>query len=226
MTPMPTPTTTQHDLDNATKNVRAVAIFDLDGTLTTRSTFLPYLIWWGLRNRRFSALCLLPFRLAAYVAGLVKDSVLKEQLMVSFLGGVSQEQLKKHTEWFCKSWLPRHVHPVGMEHLEQHRRRGDRIILLSASPDIYVTAVGDALGIHEIICTQVTLQNGNCVGTIRGENCKGPAKLTRITELLGDNSSAESFAYGDSRHDLPILSWATEGRLIRRNRSDLVTSKT
>ena len=59
---------------------------------------------------------------------------------------------------------------------------------------------------------------GTGEGRIDGANCKGEAKLNRLREYLGlDRWPGESFAYGDSKSDLPVLRWASTGYLVKRN---------
>lgn len=196
----------------------ALAIFDLDGTLVARDTFLPFLLTFSLRARRRRPLLPLPFVLSAYACRLMPDYAAKQRLLTGFLGGLHEDVVREHAEWFCNNWLPRRLHPIGLRHLREHQRAGHRIILLSASPDVYVPAVGRWLGIEETVCTRVCFEDGKCLGTLQGKNCKGASKLDLLKQHLGVlQPPPESYAYGDSPHDLPVLSWVHNGRLIRRN---------
>lgn len=197
-----------------------LAIFDLDGTLTRGNTFVPYLATFAARTGRRRLLALFALWLPAYGARLIRDNELKQRLLTSFFGGVDVETVREHTEWFCKAWLPDRLHPVGLSHLRRHQELRRRTVLLSASPDLYVPAIAAALGIHETICTRVTRRNGCYDGAIDGENCKGLAKLRRLQEFLAvDAAPPDSYAYGDSRHDLPVLAWVEHGFLIRGRRT-------
>jgi phosphatidylglycerophosphatase C len=101
--------------------------------------------------------------------------------------------------------------------LTEHLTAGHRVILLSASPDLYVEAVGRALGIPEVLCTRVRRAPDGWDGALDGPNCKGDEKLARLRAHLGANTwPGESFAYGDSKSDLPVLRWATHGFLVNR----------
>jgi phosphatidylglycerophosphatase C len=105
------------------------------------------------------------------------------------------------------------------ERLRHHQAAGHRVILLSASPDLYVPAVGRALGIAEVVSTRVAVAGGRCAGHIVGDNCKGENKLEALRRHLGgDVPPPGSFAYGDSRSDLPVLRWVASGYLVRRGR--------
>lgn len=199
---------------------RPLAIFDLDGTLTRRDTFLPFLISFGRRHRRYGSLARLPWTVGAYACRLLPDYAAKERLLISFLENVPSEVVGDHAAWFCRHWLPRHRHPVGMRLLQEHQAAGHRTLLLSASPDVYVRCIGSTLGIDEVVCTRTCVQNGRCLGTLDGSNCKGAFKLQLLQQHLGTTVAPESsYAYGDSRHDQPVLEWVRHGTWIHRARS-------
>jgi phosphatidylglycerophosphatase C len=200
-------------------NDRPLAIFDLDGTLTTQNTFLAFLVSFCRRRRRWGPLLRMPWPCGLYVTGLLRDWQLKERLMRDVLEGIELETIAEHARWLCKNWLPRKRHQVGTRLLEHHLAAGHRCVLLSASPDLYVPQIAASLGIGETVCTRVASRDGRCLGTLSGENCKGPAKLTALTDYLGcDTAPAECYAYGDSEHDRAVLEWAGNGWFVRRTR--------
>lgn len=197
----------------------ATAIFDLDGTLTTRDSFLAYLLTFGRRHRRYASLLRTPFRLSAYLGKLIPDHRLKEDLIVDFFSKVDPDVIESHTRWFCESWLPHRLHPVGNILLEKHRKRGDRVILLSASPDIFVPSVAKSLGIDETVSTRIERLEGMVVGRIIGGNCKGIRKVEALQEYLKASVPPDqSYAYGDSPSDRFVLEWVRYGAWVRRNR--------
>lgn len=204
-------------MNSASPNM-TLAVFDLDGTLTSKCTFLPYLMGFAWRRRRFVPLITMPFWLAAYVCRIIRDAQVKQKLITSFFGGVSADEVEQYTAWFCETWLPRHLHRVGIGLLKEHQRAGHRVVLLSASPDMYVNAIGNALGISEAVSTRVAFTDGICEGTLAGANCKGQQKVVALSEYLNLSAAPlDSYAYGDSSHDMPVLMWATHGHLVRRN---------
>lgn len=195
-----------------------VVVFDLDGTLTTKDSFLAYLLTFGTQNGKYGAFAKMPFRLASYFAKLVPDYRLKQALIRDFLSSCSLEVVKRHTDWFCSNWLPQNMHPIGRQLLEAHRQQGHRLILLSASPNIFVPTIAKSLGIDEVVCTEIQVAEDRWTGDIVGKNCKGEQKLTAIQAYLGLSSRPNnSFGYGDSSSDRHILQWVQHGAWIRRN---------
>jgi HAD superfamily hydrolase (TIGR01490 family) len=194
-----------------------LAVFDLDGTLTRRDTFLPFLISYGLRNRYPAPLLPLPFHLASYAFRVTTDQVAKQRVIASFLRNQPTDRIADHARWFCDVWLPRNVHPLGIRALRDHQRRGHRTVLLSASPDVYVKPIARTLGIPEVVCTRVSEADGCCTGQLVGDNCKGAAKLLRLKEYLETETPPNpSFAYGNSSHDYHVLRWVHHGLMVRR----------
>ena len=141
---------------------------------------------------------------------------------MSILRGRSKREVAEHADWFARTWVPPRLRADVVVKLREHQRAGHRVVLLSASPDVYVPAIARQLGIDEVVCTRVTGDNAVWHGRLIGPNCKGAAKLSLLCDYLGcDRWTADSFAYGDSSHDLDVLRWAGTGYLVGR-RSGLV----
>jgi phosphatidylglycerophosphatase C len=196
---------------------RPLAVFDLDGTLVRGDTFLPFLVSYAWRHRRWRPLLTLPFWLALYACRILPDFAAKQRVLIAFLRGQPRAKVDRHAEWFCQSWVRPRLREHVIERLQAHQKAGDRVILLSASPDPYVPAIGRMLGIEEVLCTRVVKDGDDWEGTLLGENCKGEGKVRRMAEYLKSQSApANSWAYGDSPSDLPLLGWVSNGAMVRR----------
>ena len=84
------------------------------------------------------------------------------------------------------------------------------MLLVSASPELYLTYLRQALPIDGIIATRMHVdENDRYTGLMAGENCRGVQKPLRLAEYLaaqGDEVDyAASFAYGDSGGDAPMM---------------------
>lgn len=182
-----------------------VAVYDFDGTLTHVDSFLPFLrevagpvkFWGGL-------ICLSP-ALAAHAAGFIPNWRLKEKFVGFYLRDKSLASLQPAIERFCHGRLQTLFNPRAVEKLRWHRENGHRLMILSASPELYLTTWGKSLGISEVLGTRLTLVNGTITGDLEGKNCHGEEKVARLQAVLGDLSTYEIYAYGDSRSDLPLL---------------------
>ncbi len=191
-----------------------LAVFDLDGTLVDSDTLLPFLVGFARRWRRAWPLVRLPLDLSLYAAGLLSDRAAKERLLRCFCGGQPLERIAEHARRFSERWLPRHWRPGMVEALRRHQQQGHRVVLVSASPDLYVPTIAAVLGVADVVCTRVASANGACLGKIVGDNCKGESKVAMLARYLGSQGLPPgSFAYGDSTSDLPLLRQVEHGYL-------------
>jgi HAD superfamily hydrolase (TIGR01490 family) len=101
--------------------------------------------------------------------------------------------------------VEREVYPTAARLLALHRAAGDVCVVLSASPQELVEAVGRRLGAHIGIGTRPEVIDGRLTGRLVGPFCHGEGKLARLREELGDLSLDGATAYADSASDLPVL---------------------
>src|SRR5439155_2112523 len=166
-----------------------------------------------------------PLWLTLYACRILSDRAAKQRVLIAFLRGQPRDRVAEHAEWFSSGWVSRRLRECVLERLRTHQQAGDRVILLSASPDVYVAAIGRMLGIEEVLATQVAADDERWDGALRGENCKGAAKVRRLAEYLQAASPpAASWAYGDSSSDLPVLNWVENGMLVKRGRLTLLAA--
>jgi phosphatidylglycerophosphatase C len=195
----------------------ALAVFDLDGTLIRGDSFLPFLISYAGRRRRPWPMIVLPFYLALYACRILSDRDAKERLIGAFFREEPFERIAAHSERFCSVWIQNRLRDDSLKKLREHQAAGHRVILVSASPDLFVPQVARLLGINDIVCTRVLFENGYCSGTLTGPNCKGENKVLLLQEYLGIKAPPDhSYGYGDSRSDFPLLRWVRQGYLVRR----------
>ncbi len=202
-------------LDAANGDSPPLAVFDLDGTLVKGDTLIPFLLTYSSQRRRYWPVLTLPFWLGLYVCGIFSDHKTKEMLIKVFLGGQPAVAIGDHARWFAQNWVSRRVRGEVAAKLREHQAAGCRVILLSASPDLYVPAIADFFSISEVVCTRVEMPDGHGRTAILGTNCKGEAKLAALKEYLGQQLPPPcSFAYGDSASDRYVLNWVHNGILV------------
>jgi len=188
-----------------------VAAFDFDGTLTRRDTLLPYL-WRGLGWPRFLlALVRSGPWLAAFALRLMSNHQAKARLLQVSLGGRTEAEIARWTTDFVARYLPGQWQPDMLLRLRRHQQLGHCCVIVSASPGIYLQAVGRALGVDGVICTEMAAVDGTLTGRMATPNCHGEEKVRRLQDWMagrGMQKPALLHAYGDSSGDVPLLNLA------------------
>ena len=191
-----------------------LAVFDLDGTITRHDTLAPYVCGFLLRHpwRLPRALGVVP-ALLGFALGICGRGTLKAALMRSALGGVSRRDLERWTERFVKRLLARGIFADARESIAAHERAGDHLVLMSASPDLYVPAIARALGFRESICTEVRWRGEQLDGHLATANRRGEEKV-RCLRQLRERLPGEASAYGNCLSDIAHLALVEHGVLV------------
>jgi phosphatidylglycerophosphatase C len=97
--------------------------------------------------------------------------------------------------------------------LDWHRQQGHDIVIVSASPQLYVDVITEDLQANGGLGTRLAIDpRGRLTGGYLGKNCRGTEKLRRLDEWIAQRhypAPPVVFAYGNSRGDRRMLSGAT-----------------
>jgi phosphatidylglycerophosphatase C len=192
-----------------------VALFDLDGTLTWRDTLLPFLLGFMVRHPlRIFRLWRLPFALAGYWQDRDRGT-LKSRVIRMIMGGVRRSVIEAWADTFVGNLTPKHrFRPLALAVLEAHRAAGDHLVLLSASPDLYVPLIGRLLGFERTLCTEIEWQDDRLDGHLKTPNRRGEEKLCCLTWLREQYLGLPIIAYGNSASDLDHMRHADRALLV------------
>ena len=193
----------------------AIAIFDLDGTLVRGDTFVKYIAGFLMRRpiRLFRCVVLLGV-IVGFVRGLVTAAQIKERILIAALGGSDRTEIRRYTDEFLIRLIPEGMSKRGLNVLERHRNLGDTLVLLSASPDVYVVELGRRLGFHEVICTKVQWNGERFSGKLCSPNIKGEEKVQCFLKIRRCFAEAIVVAYADHISDVPLLRAVDAGVLV------------
>ena len=188
-----------------------IAVFDLDGTLSRRDTFLPFLLGYLRRNpARWSALPRLAVAAASYHAGRIDNGALKIKFLTAILGGATEDDLRPWTTTFLDRLVRGGLRRDALSALAVHRAAGVTTVLATASPELYVVPLAARLGFDAVIATRLARDaTGRFTGRLDGGNCHGPEKATRFaTWRASARASGPLWVYTDHHADLPLLAMA------------------
>jgi phosphatidylglycerophosphatase C len=200
---------------------QGVAVFDLDGTLISYDTFPRFLFHCARQSpSRFFRCAGLPLNFVRFKLGLRNNTWLKTRFLVAVLGGVEDGELRRLAEGFVDCILRNGIRGGALDALRRHQVRGDRTILLSASPDIYVSEIAARLGFSQWLSTSCERNARGCLtGRLSGANCYGVEKLRRLKEEIGQyRSQLQVVVYADHPSDLALMTWADEAVLVNPTR--------
>ena len=204
--------------ETATAAAPRLAVFDLDGTVTRHDTFLPYLRGWLRRHpgrRRWwpAVTAVLRFLLAGRDRGRLKSDLLK-----AYMAGASVADVESWSAEFVAGLGEADFRAGALAAIARHRKAGDRLVLLSASVDLYVPRIATRLGFDETICTGVAWRDGRLDGALTSANRRGGEKRRCIQELRARHPGCRIAAYANAASDIPHLAAAEEPLLVNAGR--------
>ncbi len=193
-----------------------LVVFDLDGTITYRDTLYPYVTGYLARSHRSRARLLrVAPTLAAFAIGVADHGAVKSAFIRGTLGGVLGLELAAWTEKFVPEVLRHGCRPGALEAIRAHRDAGDLLVLMSASTDLYVPQIGQALGFGTVICTGVEFDAAARLdGALTTPNRRGPEKVRCFQALRQQHPDLQTVAYGNAGSDLAHLKLADVPRLV------------
>lgn len=195
-----------------------IAVFDLDGTLTRSDTFWPYLRGWARRHPR---LAFWP-RVLGVVSRYPLDrdrGLLKSRLIRIAMGGATRAAVDAWTRDFIAALGSAELCPGALAAISRHRAAGDRLVLLSASVDLYVPDIGRRFGFDETICTEVAWRDGRLDGALTSANRRAAEKRRCVDALRARHPGARLAAYGNARSDFSHLAAVEEPVLVNAGRA-------
>lgn len=103
-----------------------IAIFDFDGTLTHKDSFLPFLKW---THGPWYWLYLIPYSvvLLGYLLGFISNHQIKELLLTKFFQGYAESKLQSLANSYAMEQLPNLLNQLAVERLRWHQQQNHTI---------------------------------------------------------------------------------------------------
>jgi phosphatidylglycerophosphatase C len=189
-------------------NDRVVAAFDFDGTITTSDSFRAFMLD-AAGPARFVAAALrcLPW-LIGIAPGWSQRGPTKARFLYAALGPVRRESLEAAAQRFVEQRLPSLLRADMLARVAEHQALGHEVVLVSASPSIYLRKWAQTVGIGTVLSSELEWRDGVYTGHLAGRNCWGPEKVARLRAWWGEQAPATLYAYGDSRGDKEMAALA------------------
>lgn len=179
---------------------KRLVLFDFDGTITTKDTFIEFLIFYKGMTRFLLGMAIMSPYLGLFVLKLIPNWKAKQCVLRYFLRGESVEMLKQRCEEFSIKVLPSLIRPGALETISRYKSDKSVVAVVSASAEDWVQPWCRTQGLL-CIATQLEVENGKVTGNLCGPNCYGPEKVKRIEKQFTLKEFDEIVAYGDSSGD-------------------------
>jgi HAD superfamily hydrolase (TIGR01490 family) len=186
--------------------MRRAAFFDMDRTVLRIDSGMS---WMKFMYRRGE---LSPFGMAQatwwslqYKLALLDIETLATRLVADLAGTPEDLMVEKADVWH-QAYVADQVAPRAIASIEEHRRKGERVVLLTASTQYAAEVVARSLQMDPL-CSQLEVHDGTFTGRIR-QLCYGKNKIDIAERYAAEHGICldESSFYSDSYNDLPMLS--------------------
>jgi phosphatidylglycerophosphatase C len=191
-----------------------VAAFDVDGTVTKKSTVVAFM-------RRVAGMPRLVVGLGREARRVVPAALrgdrdaLKAHAARAAFRGRRYADVEEAAVEFAADLHHGRLRPDVLDRLAWHHDAGHHTVLVSASFAVYLRPLAAGLGVGDVVATELEVVDGRCTGELLGGNCRGVEKVARLHGWLdrhhGGRAAVELWAYGDSPGDRALLADADHG---------------
>lgn len=192
---------------------KTVAAFDFDGTITASDSLRDFVRFTVGDLQYVSGLIRTIPWLAGMALGLCSRGTAKSRFLAATLGGMREKELLRAAGRYVEARLPVLIRPEMLARLREHQRRSHTTVLVSASPSLYLEPWAKSAGFDAVLATELEFVGGRFTGRLASPNCRGPEKVRRLRQWLGDGRRRVLYAYGDSAGDREMLKLADIGWL-------------
>ncbi len=187
-----------------------IVLFDFDGTLTRKDTFIEFIKFYKGRFAFFFGILILSPVMFAYVLKLIPNWRAKEILFGYFFKGITQQQFQLKGKEFVSKVLPSLIRASTEKCIAEYKAAGCEMAIVTASAEEWIRPWAEAKGINKIIATKWEVSGGLITGKISGGNCYGQEKRDRIEKEFDLSKFQSIIVYGDTSGDTEMLALGTE----------------
>lgn len=184
-----------------------LALFDFDGTLTTRETMPDFMRQAVTPLRRALGIPVFAPMFAGYKLGLVAGTTIRNAVTAFGFRGEPAVRVRAAGERFATEYIPAVLRPEAMQRIVWHQAQGDKVVVVSGGLDSYLAPWCGQHGL-ELICSVLETRGDRLTGRYRGAQCVGEEKARRVREHYDLAAYGQCYAYGDTHEDEAMLALA------------------
>jgi HAD superfamily hydrolase (TIGR01490 family) len=195
---------------------RTLALFDLDHTLLdVDSDYLwgEYIVTHGLVDEAQYRTANQAFY-EQYIEGTL-DATEYNEFVAQFLTTLPLARLHAIREDYVKYEIEPHMRPKAITALREHIDLGHDVVIISATNDFVVSAIAERFGIAEanVLATPLEIKDERYTGKLTDKPNFQAGKIYHLDKWINKKqlegiSFEKTYAYSDSKNDIPLLEWA------------------
>lgn len=181
-----------------------LALFDFDGTLTTKDSLAEFIKFAVGKPTYYFKLALFSPIFFLYKAKLMDNSYAKELLFRLYFRGINEDKFRaiaqEYGETMINAILRENIYAKFLKHIKE----GDRVLIVSASMRCWLLPFATKHNV-ELLSTELAFKEKKFTGDFATKNCHGEEKLRRVKAHLNLDEYKQITTYGDSSGDDAIL---------------------
>jgi phosphatidylglycerophosphatase C len=186
-------------------NIERIAVFDFDGTLFQGDATKDF-CWFYYRKMPLKSYYFLVQVAYWFInqLGLISTTKFKSKF-IAFLNNNDAKQIEDLLTLFWeqkRAFVREHL----LNEITELKKNGVHIVVVSASPELFIKDFCLTLGIDAVIGTQLMVKN-NKYSLLK--NCRGKEKLVRLKQAIPGFEIVS--AYSDNEDDTALLKLAKNG---------------
>lgn len=198
----------------------SIAFFDMDGTIVggdTNDISIGEFVKRGIARPNIIK-SLEDYERQFYEGTLNVRDFLK--FAVKPLVGMDKETLYKVLHDIVKTSIMPVVYPGAKRAIKFHNDRNDTVVIVTSTMDYLAEHIAEQLNIRYVIASPMEKKDGVLTGEISGIPAFQKDKVTRINMFLKEHELTldDSYAYGDTVNDVPMLMMCTHRYAVNPNR--------
>ena len=189
---------------------KTAAFFDVDGTIVSTTIVHYYVQFRSYLLPSFFR----PFWIAWFALKVVYyfflDKVSRTRFNRVFYRnyrGLDAENVKQLAGEQFETYVRSKLFPAALDHIREHQDRGELVVLVTGSLDFIIQPLADYLQVDAALTVQLEEAHGKFTGELTTPPLSEAEKVRAIQTFVEQHNVdlAASYAYGDSRADLPML---------------------
>lgn len=183
---------------------KTIAVFDFDGTITTKDTLLLFIRFACGTKKFLLGMLLYSPLIVMMILRLYPNGKCKEKIFAYYFKNMPYTEFKQLGEDFAHSICKKIIRPGMAERIKWHLSQSHKVYVISASIEEWVIPCCRVLGDITVLATKVKPDLSGFIS----KNCYGQEKVNRLLEMEPERNTYTLYAYGDSRGDKEMLAFA------------------